>query len=198
MRKKKKKSTSANVQHSSESVEHFTPVDIVSRARLVLDGPIDLDPASCEEANQVIQARRFFTEEDDGLTQPWKARRVFVNPPGGIIKEPGRRQESRARLWWEKSIEEWQAGRARCVIFLAFSIELFKSSQMNSIAGYMFPFVVPRVRIPFDYWDAEAGERKAGQQPTHSNAVILLPDPREPGGINRFAKYFEDVGQVRI
>ena len=45
----------ALIQHSSLSVEHFTPKSIVSPARRTL-GAIDLDPASCAAGNEVVQA----------------------------------------------------------------------------------------------------------------------------------------------
>jgi ParB family chromosome partitioning protein len=65
--------------HGSGCYEWYTPGFIIDLARKVL-GKIDLDPASCETANKVVEATRYFTEEDDGLVQEWKGR-VWLNPP---------------------------------------------------------------------------------------------------------------------
>jgi hypothetical protein len=46
----------------------------------VLD-EIDLDPASNKRAQEIVKAQRFFTKEQNGLTQEWKARTVWLNPP---------------------------------------------------------------------------------------------------------------------
>jgi hypothetical protein len=59
--------------------EWYTPAAILDAARVVMGG-IDLDPASCLEANAVVQATHIFTEADNGLEQPWHGR-VFLNPP---------------------------------------------------------------------------------------------------------------------
>ncbi|MGH8580066.1 MAG: DNA N-6-adenine-methyltransferase [Gammaproteobacteria bacterium] len=67
--------------HQSKSVQWFTPAPYIDAARRALGG-IDLDPASCEEANKTIRALRYFTEQEDGLGQSWYGR-VFCNPPYG-------------------------------------------------------------------------------------------------------------------
>jgi hypothetical protein len=61
--------------------EHYTPSIYVDAAREVLNG-IDLDPASCAEANEVVRAKLFFSESQDGLSQDW-AGSVWLNPPYG-------------------------------------------------------------------------------------------------------------------
>lgn len=60
--------------------EWYTPEDNLLAIRDVL-GSIELDPASSEAANRTIGAARYFDKESDGLTQNWKAKTVFLNPP---------------------------------------------------------------------------------------------------------------------
>lgn len=59
--------------------EWYTPEGIIDAARALM-GEIDLDPATCHAAQQVIQAVDWYTKDDDGLTQGWFGR-VWCNPP---------------------------------------------------------------------------------------------------------------------
>lgn len=59
--------------------EWYTPATYIEAARSVLGG-IDLDPASNDEAQSVVQADRYYSTADNGLTQPWHGR-VWLNPP---------------------------------------------------------------------------------------------------------------------
>ena len=67
------------VVNNTGHTEWFTPQVYIDAVKAVM-GDIDLDPASCDEANQIIQARRYFTKEEDGLKQRWFGR-IFMNPP---------------------------------------------------------------------------------------------------------------------
>ena len=70
------------VKHNSGNCEWYTPPAIMEVCRAALDGHIDIDPASCAKANEIVQADIFYTKEDDGLSKnkKWHGR-VFLNPP---------------------------------------------------------------------------------------------------------------------
>jgi transcriptional regulator with XRE-family HTH domain len=82
----------------------LTPPDFVQQLVSVL-GEIELDP--CGHPTSFVPATRQFFEEDDGLSQEWNAKTVFVNPP-----------YSMAAPFMRKAHAEWLSGSAKCVILL--------------------------------------------------------------------------------
>ena len=64
------------VAEGKTSDECYTPRSLFD----LLDIEFDLDPASCPKELSAVPARRIFTVEDDGLSQPWEGR-VWLNPP---------------------------------------------------------------------------------------------------------------------
>ena len=98
----------AEVVPHDGSNEWYTPRTLIEAVRSFYRGRIDLDPASCAVAQQVVQARRFYTVADDGLVQAWRGR-VWCNPPyaRGVIDQ-----------WAAKAIAEYQAGRVSDLLLL--------------------------------------------------------------------------------
>jgi ParB family chromosome partitioning protein len=70
-------------------------------------GGIDLDPASCAIANEVVKAAWFFSAEDNGLIRDWRPR-VWLNPPYG----------GEAGKFVKKLMGEMEAGRVHAAIVL--------------------------------------------------------------------------------
>ena len=64
------------VTEGKTSDECYTPKSLFDQ----LDIEFDLDPASCPKELSAVPARRIYTVEDDGLSQPWEGR-VWLNPP---------------------------------------------------------------------------------------------------------------------
>jgi phage N-6-adenine-methyltransferase len=64
--------------HSSATPEWPTPQWLIDELAAEF-GPFDLDPAA---SAQNAKAPKFYTQEDDGLSQPW-AGRIWLNPPYG-------------------------------------------------------------------------------------------------------------------
>jgi len=99
--------------------DFVSPPDVVGVTTAFFEGSIDLDPASSEHANELIQAQRFFTPKEDGLTQPWKAEKLYLFPPRDLIpwdKQPDnislfrrtrRYPKSAQRVWLEEAYRRY-------------------------------------------------------------------------------------------
>ena len=102
--------------------EWYTPSRYVDAAREVMDGGIDLDPASCEAANQTVRATRYYSKADNGLMQPWttvegKPARVWLNPPYGRTR--GGVSMSHQRAFVEKLRCEYCQGHVAQAVLLS-------------------------------------------------------------------------------
>jgi len=214
-----------NIRHSSESVEHYTPVWLVEIARYVLGG-IDFYPASSAFANDVLKAPRFCTAEENGLWLPRWEGRTLLNPPGGLVNGMGRpvqrstktnpggctvtgscglpaghtheHVKSSAVTWWRVLCAEWSKGHVPAAFFVGFSLELLQSAQSGEAPGHQpldFYCCIPKERIKFDV--VRDGARVPGAQPTHSNILVLLPGSTQGGAdVNMLARFDEALGPV--
>lgn len=183
-----------SAKHSSASNEHMSP-EAVAKASVKTLGRIDLDPASSPLANKVIGAEQFFTFMDNGLKREWHGN-VFLNPPGGTVKNPGSITRSRQALWWWKLQEEYKANRTAGGIFLGFSIEVLQTTQMmeDILLPLDFPFCIPRKRLAYDL--GVGHKRITGDSPPHGNVIVYLPTREDPSA-RRFEAEFSHIGKVR-
>ena len=166
--------TAREALHSSASVEWYTPALYIDAAREVM-GAIDLDPASCDQANRIVQASCYYTAADDGLRQRWQGR-VWLNPPYG--------RGGQAR-WSQRLIQEYEAGQVRSAILLV---------DAATGARWFQPALFPRFATCFKagrlaFIHAETG--KPQTSPTHYNAFVYLGQRPE-----RFAEVFGVLGEV--
>lgn len=95
--------------------EWYTPAKYIEAARVVMGG-IDLDPASCEQANKVVQATRYYTKQENGLMLPWYGR-VWCNPPYGHTQ--GNSSMSHQMAFAQKLLRSYQEGRIEQAIILS-------------------------------------------------------------------------------
>ncbi len=95
-----------------KSSEWYTPSRYIEAAREVMNG-IDLDPASCEVANQTVKAERFYTKAENGFTQPWFGN-VWLNPPYGKLSN-----KSMLEVWIRRLIQCYKQGDIKQAVLLA-------------------------------------------------------------------------------
>ncbi len=164
--------------HSSESEDYYTPAPYVEAARLVMGG-IDLDPASCEEANLVVRATSIFTVANDGLSLDWFGR-VWLNPPYG--DHPVSNKSNQA-VWSERLLLAYRHGRVEAAVMLVNAVTDRKWFQ--PLWGYSICFTDHRIKFltPADIEDKH--------QPTHGNALVYLGTDHA-----RFSSVFKRFGPV--
>ncbi len=68
------------INQDSGNVEYYTPDEVLACVHAMFP-VIDLDPASCELANQNVKAKQIFTIEDNALTKDWVGDTLWMNHP---------------------------------------------------------------------------------------------------------------------
>jgi ParB family chromosome partitioning protein len=155
----------------SDQNDWRTPRRFLDAARVVMGG-VDLDPASSMEANETVEAARFYTEADDGLILPWRGR-VWLNPPYG----------GQARLFVERLVREYEVGNVTAGLTLVNSHPT-ETAWFQQLFRYTICFV--RGRIDFG-----GPSREVSSSSTHGSAIAYLG-----GDVARFAAAFGEFGSV--
>jgi ParB family chromosome partitioning protein len=157
---------------SSNSNEWYTPRRYIEAAREVL-GRIDLDPASCDLAQEVVRAEGYFTKDDDGLKQEWRGC-VWCNPPYGRAVGD----------FVRKGVWAYERGEVEAIIFLL-NASAVGTKWFRPLWRYTLCFTDHRIN--FDTPDGRA----TGS--TNSSVFVYLGDEE---GQTRFAERFSEFGFV--
>ena len=155
------------------SVEWYTPAPYVEATRRVM-GSIDLDPSSCDVANRVVQATRFYTKDDDGLHQAWAGRIWFNWPYGGSLHE-----------WVAKLDKEIIAGRVTEALGICYAVADRKWYQHLERLAQAVCLTDHRVRFYNEYG--------VQSSPVAANAVFYY-GPK----VDMFATIFGMFGRVML
>lgn len=130
----------AHVNQSSGQEEWYTPKEIIDAAAAALGGEIELDPASCAAANEIVGARRYFTREMDGLSKRWDSAAVWLNPP---YSQPAIGQFA------EKLVEEYLAERVTAAVVLVNNATETRWFQTLAASADAICFFSGRIRFWF-------------------------------------------------
>lgn len=138
------------------SKDFVSPAEVVATTAAFFGGEIDLDPASSEHANQVVQATRYFNWKDNGLQQTWKARNVYLYPPRDLSLKHEQPKDTRLftkirqfkksnqRVWLELAYHKWLRKEFdQAIVFLTSSeVALIVTQKL----GYDFPMCILKER----------------------------------------------------
>lgn len=161
---------------SHKSVEYFTPPEFVEAARSVM-GEIDLDPASCDEAQQTVGAGTYYTKDTDGLSQPWHGR-VWLNPP---YSKTGAR--SNQEIWSRRLADEYKAGSVTEAVLL---VKAALGYNWFEELWYDWPVCFVKTRLSFIRENGDdSGQSKMG------TALMYFGE-----NVDAFTDVFREFGRV--
>jgi len=163
----------AHVSFNTGNNEWYTPSIYIEAARSVM-GSIDIDPASTEVANRIVQATKYYTTEDDGRLQSWEGN-VWMNPPYAqpLIAE-----------FCDLLVQKYQTGEVKqaCVLVNNATETVFYQAMLKACSAVCF--IKGRVRF-IDQQGNESGAPLQGQ------TVLYFG-----GRVTEFATMFEVFGVI--
>ena len=166
--KKIEESKKPHVAFNSGNNEWYTPKEYIEAARLAM-GSIDIDPASSDIANEVVQAAEYYTAETNGLDKRLHGN-VWMNPPysSDLIQQ-----------FVSKIVDE-RDDYEQAVVLVNNATETEWFNKLISVATAV---CFPRSRVKFYMPDGKTGSPLQGQ------AVIYIGE-----NVANFFAAFQGIG----
>lgn len=161
-----------HVAFNSGNNEWYTPKEIIDAARLTM-GHIDLDPASNEIAQKIVNAETYYTAETNGLDKIWNGN-VWLNPPyaSDLIGK-----------FADKLVTE-RANYRQAVVLVNNATE---TEWFRKIVSVSAAVCFPKGRVKFYMPDGRTGAPLQGQ------AIIYIGDESD-----KFFEVFSKVGWCAV
>ena len=162
--------------------EWYTRPKYIEAAREVM-GSIELDPASCATANAIVKAERYFTKEQNGILQEWRARSLWLNPPYGRSAKMVGLHQSSIKLFVDKCLDAYRRGDVLQAIILA-------TTEVNAKWFYplwQYPICIPDHRVNFI-----VPEQQKNKYSQMFGTCFAYLGPND----DRFAEIFSQFGHV--
>ena len=194
-----------NSQIVSYSENDFiSSLELVATTAAFFGGSIDLDPASSENANSIIQADRFFTWKENGLNQPWKADSVYLYSPKStlngaeqpkdtrLFRKNLRFKKSAQRVWLELAYNKWLRNEfGQGIIFLTSSeVALLVTQKI----GFDFPLCILSERPKLLHEQT----LKPVQAKVFGFIYYLPSQLNYENSIRSFSEHYSNLGRVYI
>jgi len=184
--------------------DYVTPISLAATTAAFFDGQIDLDPASSEHANKVVQAERFFDWKQNGLTQSWKAKNLYLYPPKDVLlkdEQPKNTKlfqkvtmfkKSSQRVWLELAYHKWLRKEFdQGIIFLTSSeVALIVTQKLD----FDFPLCVMKER-PKLLRDRE--DLKPLKKAKVYGFILYLPSiDNIEQSVLKFMQFYSNLGRI--
>lgn len=186
------------------SKDFVSPLEVIALTTSFFEGQIELDPASSQHANALVQAQKYFTWEQNGLSQTWKSKNIYLYPPRDICfkhEQPKQTtiftkspqfKKSNQRVWLEQAYKKWLHKEfEQGIIFLTSTeVALLSTQKLN----FDFPLCVmkekPKLFIENESLEPLKNCKVLG-------FIYFLPPINDyEASVNKFISLYSTLGRV--
>lgn len=183
-----------------EDQELITSPDLVQSAHALM-GDIDLDVASSVLANNYVQAKEFYTPQDDGLNEQEWYGKCYLFPPSGTYffdKKLDKWRMTRCNatvinsshsVWFQKLYYSWLKGKVEQAIFFTNCTDIIRYEQKI----FDFPVCILRT-APELIKNSSKGLSK--HRTSTSLVVYLQPKNNSGQATENFLNIYSEKGRI--